>query len=96
MPRARVIRGDDSEAGSNILDVAFCTRIRLTTAPEIENPMDRGPLDIYATPEVRRPQTTKRDNVAESDNKKKEQYNEIQRFTNDALRPNTGRRLYLR
>ena len=71
VPRARVIRGDDSEADSNILDVAFCARTRLTAAPEIENPVDRGPFDIYATPEVWRSKTTKRDNVAESDNKKR-------------------------
>lgn len=49
MPRARVILGDDSEAGSNILDVAFCARIRLTTAPEIENTV----FDIYMPREVR-------------------------------------------
>ena len=59
VPRARVILGDDSEAGSNILDVAFCTRTRLTTAPEIENTVDRGPFDIYATRGARRHNSTK-------------------------------------
>ena len=70
VPRARVILGDDSEAGSNILDVAFCARTRLTAAPEIENTLDRGPFDIYATPEVRRPLDHEQCSVAESDNKK--------------------------